>query len=395
MPAVTRASSQQPDPDDDDETGDSTLRQIQQPTATRPNPDEDQESDENQGYENQMGEVIEAIRGMTRRLDRMETTFDGRMKNVETGIEGLYGAHNTTAKRLETIEGGHVSAGATAAAPGGLLRGNKRGIIDISGGVDEDGRLPQLPARGQFGEYPSLDVRYGHLDAKVRDAALACHLTPLQLHLLIPSTSRFHQGTDDGSDIRLVADENGTFTFKNTAKTDTKTTVSKFAANIPGPLAFLCAWTHYTGLVAHGLGANTPEDIQLVWVSMMWYADHIVWLAGSHTWESVCRYHVSFQNQRCQQSFHASLWYQAVDQDKLGLLEPKARTAATTSSKASSSRGGLHRAPAREKRDVSGEACHQWNFWRCTEPCKNGRRHHCSICSGPHKQADCKGKMKA
>lgn len=248
--------------------------------------------------------------------------------------------------------------------------------------IDEE-EEDYAPPRGQYGKCDPIAVRYAYLDAKVRDAALACSLPPESLPLLIPGTSRL--ATKVQSDVAgfgFVSDADGNFRAVPAPKTGDM--VSRFVASIPNPAVFLYAWTTFIDLVVHGLGS--PDDAKEAYTALLWYGKWVMEKSTTHTWESICRYHLRVCGKRCAGEFHTRMWYNKVDADattELILLPAKPV--------GDGSRGGptatdKRRRTAREKRDTSGEICFRWNNMGCKEPCKDKRLHVCEYCGKPHKK---------
>lgn len=259
------------------------------------------------------------------------------------------------------------------------------GLLNARKGRDDNGDVSD--GSDDLGE--SMTRRFAWLEEKTRISAVSGLLPPADLGLMIDPTSALHHKFNDPAVLSMVDDGDSGFKAIRTKKTEADL-VSRFQATIPSLPVFQLAWTNLMVLMCAGLAPDHHRASRLQ-ANMSAYMEWISDQASQNTWLSICRYHVRFTTKIFKGGASSpSKWVHYADPRIMGLLEPIAWSAATTtpsSSKASNKRRATN--PASSNASRSGELCGAWNFSRCADPCRRGRRHACFSCSGPHRISKC------
>jgi hypothetical protein len=166
--------------------------------------------------------------------------------------------------------------------------------------------------------------------------------------------------------------------------------VSAFVVAIPTPAVFYYAWAILIDLMLHGLksGMSSANELAKAHSALHWYGRWLIEKSTTHTWASVCRYHLRVCAKRFAGSFHTKSWYDNVDTDAAtDLVQLSSRASPTPQSKTASA-PLKRRKLASKKRDVSEEICFKWNTIGCRDnACP--RKHACENCGRPHTKRQC------
>jgi hypothetical protein len=241
---------------------------------------------------------------------------------------------------------------------------------------DEEDEEVRAPARGMYGKCGPISIRYPYLDPKVRDSAMAGALPPDSLPLLLDPTSSFAAPpTQHTMEFGFISAGDGSLRpVPARARGDR---VAEFIAAIPTPATFMYAWMILMDLMMRGMEDEAAE----VYSALQWYGRWIVEKSTTHTWESVCRYHLRVCASRFAGAFHTSMWYKNVDSDaatdliQIRRADPPAPPSERGTKKKKTSKS------------ASNEVCFNWNTIGC-EGC--ARQHICRSCwpekKGFHKE---------
>lgn len=308
-----------------------------------------------------------------------------QFEGMHEGTRAMFGEYNERMQEIqdagaEMQESLKQTQESVAAILAKLRKSGKRRLDDEGDDDEEVEDDVARPIRGAHGASEPISVKYAYLDAKVREQAIAGSLAPESLPLLIDSTSSFARpGVQDGSagNVGFVFDAD-TFSFRPVpAKKGDK--VASFMAAIPNHAYFMYAWWILMDLMMKG----SPENASQVFEGLFWYGKWIVDKSTTHTWESVCRYHLRVTVKRFAGTFSLRQWYNVVDHNAISDLVLLPRPVDEPESSTS--------APKRRRNGVKGlgrsvdEPCLNFNSVGChyTE-CK--RLHVCSAC-WPDKRA--------
>lgn len=187
-----------------------------------------------------------------------------------------------------------------------------------SDGIDEKDEVKQgvearpRPVRGAHGKCEPVSVRYAYLDAKVRDQAIAGCLPPESLPLLIdPLSPLARPGAQDITvPSRWIYDP--VSGFQPVAPSEGEK-LATFISAIPSPTHFMYAWSILVDLMIRGM----PDEAAEVCAALHWYSRWIADKSSTHTWESICEYHLHVTAKRFVGIFHVSRCYGVVDVDAL------------------------------------------------------------------------------
>lgn len=240
----------------------------------------------------------------------------------------------------------------------------------------DDEETTARPASRDYVSCESAESKYHYLDPVVRDQALAGSLPPGSLPLLIDKNSSFATpGVQDGSlsdaNFRFVVDSNdGTLRAEAIVRGNI---VDNFMKAIPNPITFIYAWGILMDLMIRG----SPKDAFHLSEGLSWYGKWIMDKSATHTWESICRYHIRFTRDRFVAPYSVRKWYQVVSPDYLSDLIQLPRASQQTTHHQSLPNRRLIGPPDVDQDEE--EICRNYNGQRCT---KSGCRriHICSAC---------------
>lgn len=255
------------------------------------------------------------------------------------------------------------------------------------------GVLSQMGARPGHLPFalPSLDVQFGWLEDKYKDAALAGRLAPEHLIHFVPPTHGFFKEVTDATTVALVSggDADG---FKAVRpKKSEQDVVKRFVASIPSYSVFSVAWMNLATFMCHG----TANDSHALYRALIQYMEWVADWSTIYTWESIVRYHIRFSSPHfAAGAADPAIWATPGDSRMLAILVRRPVQSATASkgkrSSASGSSGsrsasGASSSKAEGRSKVDPDApCLRWNHGQCVTA-KCTRPHVCSLCGGKHR----------